>query len=170
MNLDKMREQGNFFNNAIAWIERRVHMMNFSDQDVINNLFYGSIKLIDNKYNNTNPKIWEQIPDSIIHTPTPIYAFKTWGAMGLPSQHLYWKYYSRSAWGESLSLEDVSEVFMNAAEKTSSTCNHASRQYIVEVSQRIIIRIFYRSEIARIVRYLAKEAYHRIKQRLSPSR
>ena len=170
MNLDKIRERGNLFQNAMKWIEKRVHLMKFSDQDVINNIFYGSIKLIDRKFNNGNPTKWEQLPDSIIHTPHPYHSFKTWGIQGLPSQQLYWKYYTRTAWGDDVTLEDFAETMLESAKKSSSCYNHSIPQYMGLVSWKIIRKVFYTNELVLIIRYLVSEAYHRLKQKLSPSR
>ena len=171
MNLKKIREHGNFFVNAMNWIEQHVHLMAFSDQDVINNLFYGEIKLIDTKFNNSNPKREEQLPNSIIHTPTKSPEERIWSVAGLPSQKLYWKYYLLTAWGENATPSEIVHVLMTEAEKSSPMnlrLYHSNARYCLkQLSVSIPRKIFWRNALIVPIRYVLSDIFHKIKYRLS---
>ena len=112
MNLKNIRRHGNLFQNSMAWIERHVHLMRYSDQDVLNNLFYRSIKLIDERFNRNNPRSKHELPDSILHTPG---GSKTWKISGNPAQRFYWHYYLKTAWGEEKSCDELVDIMFNAS-------------------------------------------------------
>ena len=161
MNLDKIRERGNLFNNAMTWIEKRVHIMQFSDQDVINNLFYGSIKLIDSKFNKCNPLTEEALPDSIIHTPTPVKAERIWAMSKLPPQKLYWKMYLRSAWGEDKTPDELVDIFYNASSVPIYRA-HSFFQCLFRVFAAPFRRLFWYNSISLSIRYILKDIYYRL--------
>ena len=159
MNLDMIRQRGNLFKDSMIWIKKRVHLMNFSDQDVLNGLFCGSIKLIDTKFNNCNPKTEEALSDSIIHTPTRDEGLKTWGLSKQPPQRLYWKYYLHSAWGEDKTPNELFDVLYNA----SASTRHSYWQCLFRVVAAPCRRVFKYNSIA----YILKDIYYRLKYKLT---
>ena len=133
MNLKKIREKGNLFLNAMSWMKKRMHLMAFSDQDILNNLFYGDIKLIDSKFNFTNASNFDLQPsemnDKILHTPG---SNKVWDITGLPVQKLYWRYFLDSAWGENMSKYEFANFIWDV-----SRVNAISRK-----KKSLLVRIF----------------------------
>ena len=163
MNLAMLRNCGNLFKDSIEWFLRRRHLVYFGDQDIINGLYYGSIKLIGRKYNNCNPKTENQLADSIIHTPGHADAFRTWGIVGLPSQKLYWKYYLRSAWGEDKTPSEIIDVLMNAVERSSEFYHTSARSCVKRLTRGILRKVFCTNSIVTVAGYLVKDVYYRTK-------
>ena len=174
MNLDMIRQRGNLFNNAMAWIERRVHLMQYSDQDVINNLFYGSIKLIDPKFNNCNPATEEALSDSIIHTPIRDERLKIWSMSKLPSQRLYWKHYVHSAWGEDTTPEELTGLLYNASSPAQIYRRESYLSCLIRVIRSPYRRVLLNLHILQsaiymrvIIVYIIKDVYYRLKYKFT---
>ncbi len=163
MNLDKIRERGNLFWNSMAWVDEHIYLMRFSDQDIINNLFHGSIKLINPKFNNSNPREENMLNNSIIHTPTKNIAHRIWSLSGLPSQKLYWKYYLKSAWGENKSADDMINILFQAASKSSIPA-HSYKQYLTRVCVSTFRKLLWTNPLAEIIRYILIYTFLKIKR------
>lgn len=107
MNLALIRDKGNLFMNSMEWLKHHVHIMRFNDQDIINGLFYKSIKFIDQRFNTMSPVQKSELNNCIIHAAGFV---KAWEITGLPYQKLYWKMYLRSAWGENISPSELIDL------------------------------------------------------------
>ncbi len=112
MNLAEIRKRGDFFRISAEWLRKHIHNASCPDQDAYNSIFRGSIKIIDSRFNvisGTNPGGITE--NSVLHFAG---AVKPWEISGHPSQTLYWKYYTHSAWGENSSREELIDAISSA--------------------------------------------------------
>ncbi len=158
MNLALIRRKGSIFNGCAEWIDKHAHIdhvVSFGDQDIINTVFYESIKLINRKFDNI-PLEDNIIADSIIHTAG---GSKGWEMTGKIYQPLYWKMYLRSAWGENSSSEEVIDAIASRAKPERKVPR-------ISINKRIMRRIARMTPIA-ITRLILKDIFFRIKYRFT---
>ena len=123
MDLDRIRERGSLFRASMDWLARRRHAARLADQDILNSLFCGSIKLLDDRFNNR--RLEEDPSNSILHM---INESKPWlGLTGLPSERLYWKAYLHSAWGENTTRDELIDLLSRTASHTPSLHRHTAQ-------------------------------------------
>ena len=162
MNLEAIRKKGNLFEMSAKCYVKHKPLIYFVDQDILNIIFYGQIKLIDKRFNNTKDFLTqEEINDNIIHTPGP--HMKSWGMAGLAVQKLYWHYYLLSAWGENSSPEDIVDTLTEAARHTASYFHYYTVQCIHRAAKRILKKIFYDGSISGSVRYIITAICYRLR-------
>lgn len=110
MNLKKIRLRGNLCSISMNWFEKHIHLPLYPDQDAINSIFFGDIKIIDDKFNVYD--MTQDMHNKIIH----MYRCKPWkGLNGTQSECIYWKMYLRSAWGEYVTRDEIIDIFRNLA-------------------------------------------------------
>ena len=114
MNLRKIREIKDFCGICVDWLLKHSHFRIFPDQDMLNAIFLNDIKIIDPKFNvfadihNT----MQDISDKIIHVNGS--RSKPWKYFyGCQHDHLYWKMFLRSAWGQNITPEELIDIFCN---------------------------------------------------------
>ena len=107
-----------------------------ADQDALNSIFAGNIKILDSTFNQNI-----LIPDMygcIIHT---LFG-KPWREMrGLQSDRIYWKMYLRSAWGENVTLDKLVDILNDAAVRNVPPQRNIFRQILSGIKHKIIGRI-----------------------------
>ena len=164
MNLKKIRTLGSLFLNAMAWMKKRVHLMAFSDQDILNNIFYNDIKLIDSKFNIAHSAVnnlyavdENYMHDKIIHTAGKD---KTWDFTGMPVQKLYWRHYLNSAWGENRDPQELMTVLYKSVDDKNKKIPPA-KSFIFRLIDSISWRIS-NNTIYKIAVILFKELKHRL--------
>ena len=155
MNLAMIRAKGDMFGDAVEWFSRRHHLANVADQSFICVYFGGFVKMIDEKFNLRNPPASMDIDSCIVHTCGM--ASKAWEMSGLPVQKLYWHYYLKSAWGENISRDELVDAISSYMKQP---------QPKPPLVKRVILRIL-RTTPAVIARILLKDAYYRLKYRLT---
>ena len=115
MNLAKIRRNGNLLEQSLEFLKRHTHSTPLLDQDILNSIFSGHIKLLDSRFNKFAPKVKDTLPKSIIHGTT-FSGYKLWEVTGKPAQYLYWQFYLKSAWGENIKTpEQAVELMLNAS-------------------------------------------------------
>ncbi|MBQ6971066.1 MAG: hypothetical protein IJP86_01780 [Synergistaceae bacterium] len=67
MNLAEIRGMGNFFALSVEWFKYHPHTSEFGDQDALNALFFGKVKLIDSRFNRHKGLEDSDLSNSIIH-------------------------------------------------------------------------------------------------------
>lgn len=157
MNLALIRRKGSIFNGCAEWIDKHAHIdhvVSFGDQDIINTVFYESIKLINRKFDNI-PLEDNIIADSIIHTAG---GSKGWEMTGKIYQPLYWKMYLRSAWGENDTPEEVIDAIASRVKQTR-------KEPKISIIRSIVRRIKRTVPIV-ITRLILRDIFFRIKYRL----
>ena len=102
INSEKIRKNGNFFEQVKNWL---LHYHDFApsfDQDAINSILADDIKFIDSKFN-----LWDlskDVSNSIIH----MFNGKPWeGFTGREHEKIYWRMYLKSAWGEDNTINNL---------------------------------------------------------------
>ncbi|MBQ8692169.1 MAG: glycosyltransferase family 8 protein [Synergistaceae bacterium] len=121
MNLNKIRELGNFTEIVLNWLIRHAHSARAFDQDALNSIFRDSIKIIDQRFNYFHYTLEDiDLSGNIIHC---ICAPKPWLAFPVnKANRLYWKNLFKSEWccavtggmeNESPSEEQRLDVFMD---------------------------------------------------------
>ena len=158
MNLNEIRGRGDFFAEASRYTIEHLHTYMSADQKVFNSLFYGKIKLIDQKFNR---QLWDydsDLSDSIIHTNKR----KSWRVYPeMYAERLYWKMYLRSAWGENITRDEFVDVIANIKPEQSEFLHPSPRQCFV----RIIRGVWRRGSLSglrRVVSLVARDMYHRL--------
>ena len=153
MNIPLIREKGSLLQRSLKWMERYAHLMLFADQDILNGLFHGSIKLLDSKFNFLGAKSADRDftgEGSIIHLAGPHNA--AWEIEGFYYQRLYWKYYLHSAWGENKSSAELIDAIssyakVKSAEKNSLWVRFKKRSRQLRLlSKYVLSEIFYRAK------------------------
>ena len=159
MNLKNIRKLGNLFEISYKWLKRHLHSSPNADNDILDIIFLGHIKPIDERLNyrvdlHTGVEL-EQLNNCIIHTTARP---KLWEINGLPAQYIYWNYYLKSAWGENKTREEIVKTLLDA-----------SRQETQKTKYNIFVRIYCRAcnEIRRttfgqVVALLYNEFLYRI--------
>ncbi len=156
MNLNMIRKRGNLFQDAMNWLNTHVHLMQLSDQDIINCLFYKSIKIIDHRFNNMCPIIEQETLNSIIHAS----GFnRAWEITGMPYQKMYWKTYLISEWGRNKSPEEVIDAITSYAPKRTISKK-------LPLYKRILLKIQTRKSI-KIITYISKYVFYKLKYTIS---
>lgn len=156
MNLDSIRNRGNLFMNSMKWLNNHAHIMRFHDQDIINGLFYKSIKMIDTKFNIINPLQKTELKDCIIHAAGFV---KAWEITGLFYQTLYWKMYLRSAWGENKSNSDLIDLM------ASFYVGRKDKWQLLFERIKPALKKFYWSIVP--IKYIFKDIYHKLKYKIA---
>ena len=152
MNLQQIRQKGNLFELSMKWFSRHSHIATLPDQDALNSIFRGNIKIIDSKYNNSH--LDENLSDAIVHT----WPHKSWlGLAGFRSDALYWKMYLRSAWGENISADELIDILNNASLKNRPK----KKSLIIRSFASAKKKILWWQPI-RLMNFLCKEAMYRI--------
>ena len=111
MDLKAIRQRGDFFADAIQWLKSHLYSSNYGDQDVYNALFFGSIKMLDKKFNRQFCRFaffdGSDLSDTVIHNIWP----KPWNTVSADENCiLYWDMFMRSAWGENLTPRDLVKI------------------------------------------------------------
>ena len=103
MNIKKINAGGNFFKRVIQW-KKQYNSITPTvdvDQDAINAIFKGDIKILDSKFNMYD--LSQNISDSVVH----MHSGKPWeGFTGREHEKIYWRMYLKSAWGEDITIHD----------------------------------------------------------------
>ena len=160
MNLAEIRKDKDFFSTAIKWLCTHIHIANCFDQDALNSIFTGSIKIIDNKFNaqmnepNALASVTEA--DKIIHFAGKD---KAWEMSGESLKALYWKFYLLSTWGESISREKLIDSISYYTRPIAPECRLFSRK------TRQIFDVI--PEAISSIKLILRDLYYRIKYRLT---
>ena len=155
MEVGKIRDKGNLFSMSMDWFAKHSHLATLADQDALNSIFRGNIKIISSKYNNA--QIEEDLSDSIVHT----WPHKSWlGLAGFRSDALYWKLYLRSAWGENVTCDELIDIINDVAQEY----NPRKKFLIKRVAASIKTRFLFWQPV-RIIRFLYSEAKYRLTRR-----
>ena len=114
MNSKLIRENYNFFDDAMKWLMRHSHSAIFADQDVLNAKFFGHVVFLDERFNKFAGTIKsdQDISNMIIHS-AGAEKDRAWVMNGTEPQKLYWKLYARSAWGENKSVDEIIDTIAN---------------------------------------------------------
>lgn len=163
MDLDRIRRHGDFFSTAMNWLAHHRHSATLADQDILNVLFCGDIKLIDNRFNNRN--LDGDTKGSIMHA---IREPKPWtGLRGTPLEKLYWKTYLRTPWGAELTPGETAELLIDLMGASPQNHRHTSQCYrrIGERFRRDVLC----NDIFSTIGLLVKEALRRLSRRLRRS-
>ena len=132
MNLKKIRERSNFFIEALEWIINNAYLAQFPDQDAMNYMFRGHVKLIDAKFNVYN--LSSDLSDCIIHC----WRSKPWTTIyGFQSERIYWKCYLLSAWGENVTPSEVVDIMENGISKYTASVQAANKSFIRSLARHI---------------------------------
>ena len=131
MDLKQIRERGNLFQMSMKWRTRHKHTNRCIDQDILNSLFFGSIKFLEDKFNRRDNG-WSFDPKkhsgsgSILHLTGP----KPWNEFrGNLMERLYWKTYLRSVWGEDKTKEELVDILYDTAARTPDLHRHTKQCY-----------------------------------------
>ena len=158
MNLANIRKDGDLFENASKWLERHLHSSRGADQDILNSLFSGRVKFLDDKFNLSSRyfNTLEEARNCIIHTPGDS---KPWEFSGRSYQYLYRDHYLKSAWGENATAKDIIYTILDeAAAKNKPKARH-------NIFKRIFCRTYnelHNSQAGQIFILLYKELLYRI--------
>ena len=160
MDLNRIRERGDFFRAAMDWLARHRYSATLADQDILNALFCGDIKLIENKFNNRD--IDGDARGAIMHA---IREPKPWtGLRGTPLEKLYWKAFLGTPWGETMTSAETAELLLNLM--GASPQNHRrTAQCYRRIGERLWRDVLC-NDIVSVLGLLAKEAFHRLFGRL----
>ncbi|MBQ3403200.1 MAG: glycosyltransferase family 8 protein [Synergistaceae bacterium] len=138
MDLEAIRELGDFFTTAAQWLMSHLYSAPYADQEAYNALFPGQIKLLDRKYNRHKDFHGQDISGTIIHN---IWT-KPWRVLsGDENCILYWDMFLRSAWGENVSPIDLVRRLAEIAELSSSQIHTSSRQCLKSVKYSILQKL-----------------------------
>ena len=152
MDIQQMRNKGNLFELSMKWFSRHSHIATLPDQDALNSIFRGHIKIIDEKYNNSH--LDEDLSGTIVHT----WPHKSWlGLAGFNSDALYWKMYLRSAWGEKDTADELIDILNNAARRNRSKKRSLIRRAYGYAKRKILWW-----QPVRLANFLLKEGRYRI--------
>ena len=124
MDLDRIRREHDLVSEAAAWFPRYSHCAESPDQDFLNALFRGRIKIIPERFNRCSP--YRGDPSrSILHASAPV---KPWnGLQGFPVERLYWRYLFKSPWGGDAG--ELVESLIDTALRSPGTHRHTSQCY-----------------------------------------
>ncbi|MBR4196203.1 MAG: hypothetical protein IKQ95_05760 [Synergistaceae bacterium] len=139
------------------WLRKHIHNASCPDQDAYNSIFRGSIKIIDSRFNvisGTNPGGITE--NSVLHFAG---AVKPWEISGHPSQTLYWKYYTHSAWGENSSREELIDAISARAKISAPEYRLFSRNI------RKIFNVL--PEAISSAKLVLRDIFYRLKYRLT---
>ena len=154
MEVGKIRSCGNLFRMSEEWFSKHSQLATLADQDALNSIFRGHIKIISRKYNNS--RIDEDLSDSIVHT----WPHKSWrGLAGFRSDALYWKFFLRSAWGENITGDELIDILNNTAFRNRPQ-KSAVRRAVSFAKKKILFW-----QPVRIMRFLFREAKYRLTRR-----
>ncbi len=170
MNLQKVRERGNLCSMFIEWLLRYSYLPLFPDQDALNSIFFGDIKIIDDKFNMYD--LNKNLSGCIVH----MWNGKPWQFFtGAEHEKMYWKYYLRSAWGEGMTRDDVIEFFgkfiapeiAELQEKTHKHTNQCMKRIIMNIPKKI--REAFHTEFFDVCGLILKDKFYRLKYNFSRS-
>ena len=166
MNLKNIRKRGNLFEIVKNWCKRYGHLSGNADQDALNSIFYGDIKIVDNKFNVYN--LGGNISSCIAHTWT----HKPWESFaGIWTDIFYWKMYLRSAWGENITTDDmldkIGEMTKIHINYLNKECNHSPVQCMKRIFKYFSYHITYHIIPVRLIKLFFSDLYHRIKYKFS---
>ena len=153
MDLQRIRERGQFSQIASEWLIHHQHLPLFPDQDALNAIFAGDIKFIDDKFNVYD--LAQDLSGCIVH----MWRGKPWaGFSGAPHERLYWRMFMRSAWGEGLTLDELIDILSKAAlnYKFTHKRGRQSLKSLIDGRKRWLQKKY------QPVVILCKEAYHRL--------
>lgn len=160
MDLNRIRERGDFFRTAMDWLTGHRHSATLADQDILNALFCGDIKLIENKFNNRD--IDGDVRDSIMHA---IREPKPWtGLRGTPLEKLYWKAFLGTPWGEAMTPAETAELLLDLM-GTSPQNHRRAAQCYRRIGERLWRDVLC-NDVVSILGLLAREAFYRLFGRL----
>ena len=162
MNLNRIRERGNLLTIAADWLAKRGKMALAADQDALNAIFVGDIKVIDSRFNQN--VLVQDMSGRIIH----MLFGKPWkNIQGIYSDRLYWKMYLRSAWGENTTRDEIIDIIANvvAGNVHVKPRQNVLRRIISAINRRTIARIipftalrYIRLDIAARIRHIFKRS------------
>ena len=153
MDLQRIRERGQFSQIASEWLIHHQHLPLFPDQDALNAIFAGDIKFIDAKFNVYD--LEQDLSGCIVH----MWRGKPWaGLSGAQHERLYWRMFTRSAWGEGLTPDELIDTLCKAALSYKFNHKHGS-----QCLKRLIKgRKTWLTKKCQPIVILCNEAYHRI--------
>ena len=124
MDLDRIRREHDLIAEGVAWFSRYRHCAESPDQDFLNALFRGRIKILPERFNRCSP--YHGDPSrSILHASASI---KPWnGLQDLPVESLYWKYLFKSPWGGN--ADELVESLLSVACRSPFTHRHTAQCY-----------------------------------------
>ncbi len=126
MNLQKIRSQYNTSQPIFDWFAHYAHLLPFLDQDLINSMFAGDIKILDSKYNVY--KLKQDLSGCIIH----MWAGKPWLKFsGAEHERLYWKFYLLSAWGDDMTPEGMMLKLSETASRSQTVQKPTPKQPVL---------------------------------------
>lgn len=154
MDAGKIRGKGNLFSMSMDWFAKHSHIATLPDQDALNSIFRGHIKIISRKYNKVSD---DDLSDSIVH----LLLHKSWqGLAGFRSDAFYWKYYLRSAWGENVTCDELIDIVNDAAREYKPR-----KKSSIKIAAAYIKARFLFWQPVRIIRFLYREARYRLTRR-----
>ena len=165
MNLRKICADVDFSKIVFEWMERHTHLLMFSDQDALNSIFSGDIKILAFKFNMY--KLEQDLSGCIIH----MWRGKPWVKFsGAEHERIYWRYYLLSAWGDNITpesmmikLSEIALCFKAAQVKAAQKSGKLSLLSIVKsIWHKMPDSI---QETYHIAKLLLKDIHYRIKRR-----
>lgn len=165
MNLAKFREHGKFFDVVFEWLMSHSHLPIFPDQDALNSIFLGDIKLLDGKFNKFYvPNVDQDISGCIAHTC----GAKPWREfMNIPQHILYWDMYLRSAWGENVTPLELVRTLASIS-SSSQHYHQSARQCLKPVTKAILRKLSlpgFRHSVMMILRHMYYRLTHYVSKK-----
>ncbi len=132
MNLRKIRERGSLFELVVDWMLKNRELLLAPDQDALNSLFHGDIKFADRKFNVFNTD--EFFQECMIHALLT----KPWAHLtGKQSDRIYWKMYTRNAWGEDSDRDELIDKFSDIIFAARHSNERRSKRILEALERRL---------------------------------
>jgi lipopolysaccharide biosynthesis glycosyltransferase len=156
MDLKRVRERYDLAGQSAGWFDKHGHLANLLDQDMINSLFRGDIKIIAGKFNRGTDHS-NDISGAILHTAGSI---KPWSApRNKALSLLYWKTFLKTPWGR-LAPDEVVDVLFGVFMDSSMMHPH-TRQCYKAVFTRFCKDVIL-NEVVGMTLVLCKDLKHRL--------
>ncbi len=153
MNLQKIHTHKDFSTYMFEWMTRYAYLLPFPDQDALNAIFSGDIKILDSKFNVY--KLTQDLSESIIH----MWRSKPWLHFhGAEHERLYWTHYLSSAWGDNTTPQNMmlklSEIALRSYTKATQSPPTPPKSSLAKFLQH------YTRETRSMLRLLLSHIYH----------
>ena len=164
MDLRQINRELDLAASAAWWYPRYGHQISHADQDFINSLFRGRIKILEDRFNKRD--LEGDVEDAIVHA---IRHPKPWeGFRGTPLERLYWNTYLKTPWGKDQSREALIDLLIGVAARSPLTHRHTGQCY-GRVFTRLWRDILCNDKFS-ILWVLLKEGLHCVSASLRPNR
>ena len=163
MNLEKLRQGDNLINASTEWLKVHYYTAPYPDQDFINSLFYGRIKLLDGRFNR-HMNLDGDLSGTIIHT---IWS-KPWRRIAdTQCDKLYWRMFLKSAWGENIPAYDLALKLFAVADLSAQRKSFFDR-HLERILRTLWVTITFRNS-REIIRLIIADTLHKIRLRVKRS-